>query len=249
MMRVIVMMMMVVMMVITDGRAASFRRAAAAASKGCGASRACRAGQERTPLDPHEPRADRRDEREAGKLDIVHGATHGRRRHADQACRDTDHRDRHQGLQHGGGERQDHPAPPRLLVGHQVGGDHRLAVPRAGGVEDPVGERQTEQRPHGAAVSPGRANRGPQPEIELRLLRHDPADDAVRRRRRRCRGRPTDPERRALRERRIERAQCQSAQRHGGRDGSERQDQYAGMVATRARHGHVTAIRLANCAP
>ena len=141
------------------------------------------------------------------------------------------------------GERQDDAAPPGLFVGDHVGGDHRLAVARAR--RHGRCRRETTDR---TAPTP-RCRRSwprescPQPAIEFRLLGHDPADDALRRRRRRRRGRPADAERRALRERRIERAQRQRAQRHGGRDGSERQDQ----MPARLRRNRVTGMSPRSC--
>ena len=110
-------------------------------------------------------------------------------------------------LQHGGREREHDAAPPRLLVGHHVGGDHRLAVAGPGRVEHAVQERKPRAAPTRRCRPPWRRARVAQPEVEFGLPGHDPAHNAFRRRRRRrgC-GRTADAERRGLRERRIDQA-------------------------------------------
>ena len=70
-----------------------------------------------------------------------------------------DDHDRDQRLQQRRGERQHDAAPPGLVVGDQIGRDHRLAVAGAGGVEDAVEERQRRSGPDRAAVGLGGADR------------------------------------------------------------------------------------------
>ena len=60
--------------------------------------------------------------------------------------------DRDQRLQQRRDERQHDAAPGGLLVGDEIGGDHRLAVAGAGGVKDAVGKGDRQQRPHRRAV-------------------------------------------------------------------------------------------------
>ena len=105
---------------------------------------------------------------------------------AEQHGGDADDGDGGERLQHRRGKRQDHAAPPGLVIGDHVGRDHRLAVAGAGGVEDAVDEGDAEQRIGGAAVGLGGADQARQLEIEFRLLGQDPAGEAARLRRRRC---------------------------------------------------------------
>ena len=53
---------------------------------------------------------------------------------------DDDDGDGDQGLHEGGREAQGEAFAQGLLVGHEIGRDHALAVPGAGGVEDAIGE-------------------------------------------------------------------------------------------------------------
>ena len=107
-------------------------------------------------------------------------------------------------------ERQRDAALPGLLVGDQIGRDHRLAVAGAGGMKNPVGERDAHQQPDRAAVGLGAADRAGEHAVEFGLLGEQPAGDAVgggRRRRPARAARRTDfararPRRRARRARR-----------------------------------------------
>ena len=117
-----------------------------------------RGRDERASLHPQQPHADKNNERIAQNLDRIDGAGHRggggieqRRRNAhDQHCDERLHQRR--------GKRQHDPAPPGLLVGDEIGRDHRLAVTRAGGMEDAVEKRQPQQAPGRAAVRLGRAD-------------------------------------------------------------------------------------------
>ena len=57
------------------------------------------------------------------------------------------------GLQQRRGKRQDHAAPPGLVVRDHVGGDHRLAVAGSGGVKHPVEKRRGPSSAHTALPS------------------------------------------------------------------------------------------------
>ena len=128
--------------------------------------------------------ADQRDQRVAGELDHPLGAAHLAGGGVEQRRRDADDRHRDKRLQQRRGKRQHDAAPPGLLVGDEIGRDHRLAVTGTGGVEDAVDERHAEQRPDRAAVGLGGADDARHVAIELGLLGEHPADDAVGRRRR-----------------------------------------------------------------
>src|SRR5262249_11374997 len=81
--------------------------------------------------------------------------------------------------------------------------------------------------------------------VEFRLPGHDPSDDAVRRGRRR--GRTPDAERRGLGERAVEGGG--GHQHKAGRHGGEQQPAPRPAAGKDLRHGHATAILLANWAP
>ena len=70
-------------------------------------------------------------------------------------------------------------APRGLLVGHQIGRDHRLAMAGAGGVKDAIGKGDREQRPHRRAVGLGGANGRGNLAIEFRLSCQQPSDNAT----------------------------------------------------------------------
>ena len=181
---VIVLCMMAVMM----------RRRHRGADRGRAMERLQRA-DERASLHPQQPQPDQDDERIAHDLDPVDRALHGRRGGIEQRRRDADDHHRDQRLQQRGGERQHHAALPGLLVGDQVGRDHRLAVAGSGGVKHAIEERDAEQGPGRAAVGLGGADRARERAIEFGLLGEDPAEHPA------GRGR-----RRALRPRHAERA-------------------------------------------
>ena len=133
----------VIMMRVPSCRRCSGRRRGADGLRRC----ACRAQrrQHARPFDPEQPHADRDDQRVADDLDPADRGLHGRRGRAQQHRGDADDHHRDQRLQHRRRERQHDAAPPGLVIGDDVGRDHRLAVAGAGGVEDAVEERQAEQ--------------------------------------------------------------------------------------------------------
>ena len=106
------------------------------------------------------------------------------RRAAPPRCR---RRDRDQRLQERRGEGQDDAAPPGLLIGDEIGRDHRLAVARAGGVKDPVGESESRTAPDRAAVGLRAADGAGEHAVEFGLLGEQPAGEAVGGRRRAAR--------------------------------------------------------------
>ena len=197
-------------------------------------------GEEAPALGVEKLRAHQRDQRIARDLDPPHRGAHRLRGRAEQRRRDADHGDRDQRLHQRGGKREHDAALPGLLVGDQVGRDHRLAVTRPRGVENSVREGEPHQQPCGAAVGLGVADRARQQPVELGLLGEQPAGDARRRRRRR---------RRALR-----RSEWILRERVGRADDESHADQREDDQVCLAppgqgRHGHFTAILLANCAP
>ena len=115
--------------------------------------------RKRPALHPDQPRADQRDQRIADDLDQALGVAHRRRRSrraAPPRCRRSP-------------PRRPPAASPRRTTARRraarshrwrpVGRDHRLAVAGPGGMEDPVQERDAEQRPDRAAVGLGGADR------------------------------------------------------------------------------------------
>ena len=172
------------------------------------------------------------------------GVAHLARGGVEQRRRDADERHRDERLQQRRGERQHDAAPPGLLVGDEIGRDHRLAVARPGGVEDAVEEGDAEQRPHRAAVGLGGADDARKVLIELGLLGENPADDAVGgRRRRRCRGRAVNGA--ALREGHIEGA---GRQQHDAAAANKRERDRRALTGNPGQ-GHFTDILLENAAP
>src|SRR5262249_27454528 len=138
-------------------------------------------------------------------------------------------------LQQCGGERERHAAPPSFFVSDEVGGDHRLAVARARGMKNAVGERNTHQPPKRRAVALGGTDETGQFAIEQCLLAQEPAEQSARRRL------AHGGERARLRERLlVTRASCQH---------SEDQDTEEQTRLGVARHGQVTVTRLAKLAP
>ena len=65
-----------------------------------------------------------------------------------------------------------HAALQLDLVGDHVGGDHRLAVAGAGGMEDAVGEGKADQRTRAARDPPHGLQRARQRAVEVLLLVH-----------------------------------------------------------------------------
>ena len=170
----------------------------------------------------------------------LHRVAHHLRRGADQNGGDGDDHDGGQRLQQRRGERQRDAAPPGLLIGEQVGRDHRLAVAWAGGMENAVDERDAHQSPIGRAIGLGCADEAGQRAVEQRLLGEDPAGDAGDRRR------AKGAERSGLRRRGV----CQRVRGQRQHQDHRRQSNAAGQPRPGAAlHGQFTAIRLAKFAP
>ena len=74
---------------------------------------------------------------------------------------DGDDGDGDQGLHEGGREAQGEALAQGLLVGHEIGRDHALAVAGAGGMEDAIGEADEEQGDRRRAVLPSSRARPP----------------------------------------------------------------------------------------
>ena len=127
-------------------------------------------------LRPQEPQAEEDDRRVARDLQPVGHPGHLLRGRADDQRRHADDDDRRQRLDEGGGE-GDGDAPLHAVArGEHVGGDHRLAVARAGGMEDAVEEGDAEEQPHRRAVLLDVAERVGEAPVELRLPRRDPGE-------------------------------------------------------------------------
>ena len=112
-------------------------------------------------LHPEQPRAERGDQRIADDLDQRTASPIVLAVAPSSTAAIADERDRDQGLQHGGGEGQHDAAPPGLLVGDQVRGDHRLAVTGPGGVENPVERRTSRTGPRPRCRRPWRRGSAP----------------------------------------------------------------------------------------
>ena len=108
---------------------------------------------ERAALAPDEPEADGGDAAVARELDPVGRAVHLGGGGVEDETGRADEGDRHRRLQQRREQRQQRAALQRTFVGEHVGGDHRLAVPRSGGVEDAVGEAKRDQSPDGPRVA------------------------------------------------------------------------------------------------
>ena len=108
---------------------------------------------ERAALAPDEPEADGGDAGVARELQPVGGAVHLGGGGVEDEARRADKGDRDRRLQQRRKQRQQRAALQRVFVGEHVGGDHRLAVPRPGGVEDAVGEAERDEAPGGAGVA------------------------------------------------------------------------------------------------
>src|SRR3954454_24834575 len=193
-------------------------------------------------LDPDQPRANERDQRVAGKLDHPLGAAHLPGGGVEQRRRDTDDRDRDEGLQQRRRKRQHDAAPPGLFVGDEIRRDHRLAMAGAGGVKDAIGKGDAEQGPYRAAVGLGGADNARHVAVELGLLGEHPADDAVGGRRRRGARRA---ERGTLREDDVEGARREQERGHG----RKQHERDRGALSGSPGQGHLTEILLENAAP
>ncbi|MFK4617309.1 hypothetical protein ABIF50_000586 [Bradyrhizobium diazoefficiens] len=121
-------------------------------------------------FDPDQPQAEQRDQAVARDLDHAFGLAHGLGRRIQDPGRDADDQDRDHRLHQGRGKRERDAAPRGLAVGDEIGGDHRLAVAGAGGMEDAIGKRDEEQRPHRRTVGLGGADGRRHLAIEFRLF-------------------------------------------------------------------------------
>ena len=198
----------------------------------------------RAALHPQQSHPDEDDQRVAHDFDHVDRAAHGRRSRAQQRRRYPDDHDRDQRLQQRRRERQDHPARPGFIIGDDVGRDHRLAVPRAGGMKNTVQERQPEKGPGGAAVGLGGADQARELAVEFGLLGEDPTQHAPDGRGRHLRTRRT--KRAGLRECAIDQA-CD--EQKAGNDADEQSDMAGRQPPTRGFQGHFTVILFANSVP
>ena len=126
--------------------------------------------KERASLHPEEPGADQHDQRVADGLDDAHRVAHRLGGRADQIAATRNQHHRGERLQQSGRERQDDAAPPGLLVGDEVRGDHCLAVARTCGMENAIGERDAHKSPERRAVALGGADQAGQFAVEQSLL-------------------------------------------------------------------------------
>ena len=193
-------------------------------------------------LGPDQPGAERRDQRIARDLDGPFSTAHGFGSGVEQPGTNPHDQDGNQRLHQRRGERQHDAAPRGLLVGDQIGRDHRLAMAGTGGVEDAVGERDRQQRPDRRAVRLGGADGRGHLAVEFRLLGENPADDAAGPR---FGGTLRGAERR-LRQHHMH----QPVEQHhpGHRRGAHHQAAREPRAGFRD-HGHCTVILLANIAP
>ena len=124
-------------------------RSVAAAPTLFGARSGAQFAQERPALHPEEPRAHQRrsarSSRSRSTTPRVLIVLRRSRRAAPPRCRRA--RPRPCACSSAEREREHDAALPGLLVGDEIGRDHRLAVAGAGGVEHPVGEREAHQQP------------------------------------------------------------------------------------------------------
>ena len=193
-------------------------------------------------LGPDQPGAERRDQGVACDLDRLFRPAHGPGGGIQQPGANRDDRHRDQRLHQRGGERQHDAAPHGLLVGDQIGRDHRLAVAGSGGMKDAVSKGDREQGPDRRAVGLRGADGRGHLAVKFRLFCQQPSEDAA-----------------------YLRLGCrQAAARRtdfgpSGADGAvERQNNENGGGADRQRarepggsrpHGHCTVILLANIIP
>ncbi len=98
-------------------------------------------------LGPDQPGAEGRDQGVACDLDHFFSPAHGFGGGVEQPGANSDNHDRDQRLHQRRGKRQRDAAPRGLLVGDQIGRDHRLAMAGAGGVKYPISKGYREQGP------------------------------------------------------------------------------------------------------
>src|ERR1700752_5294045 len=136
----VVMMVMAVMMmvaVVVMGMRASQRRLGA---------RGLQRLHEGAALGPHQAGAEGGDQAVACDLDRLFRPAHGLRGGIEQPGTDADQHDGDEGLQQRRDERQHDAAPGGLLIGDQIGRDHRLAVAWTGGMEKAGGKGERKKR-------------------------------------------------------------------------------------------------------
>src|SRR6185295_18606128 len=188
--------------------------------------------QQRPALHPQETQTDQQNERVADDFDHAHGITHDLRRGAKESRDDPNDGDCGKRLQNGGCKREHNAAPPGLVVRHQIGRDHRLAVARSRGMKDTIEKGDAEQGVGSTPVRLGGANEPRQHPIKFGLLCKNPAGEAANFGRRRAT---------------IEAEWL----RHRGID-HNKQKQKQTVQHTQSRQpvqGQCTRILLANCAP
>ena len=191
-------------------------------------------GGKAAPLCPYETRAEQRDGDIACDLDRLRGVRHLPGRRVEDERRDRDEGDGDQPLQQGGKGCKQQPALQLDLVGDHVGGEHRLAVAGAGGMEDAIGEACARQRKKGVRACFQRARGGLQLGVKLVLPGENQPGEAGRR----AGGLlPADGEGMALRERRMEH------EKQEGR-GARRE-----TPPTQGAHGQATMARVASFMP
>ena len=101
--------------------------------------------QELAGLAPRHQRAKQCHEREAHPFDLQRQRVHGGGRGPQDERYHAHDRDRDERLDERCGKAQSEAFAKRFFVGHDIGGDHGLAVPRPGRMKDPVGEAEPEQ--------------------------------------------------------------------------------------------------------
>ena len=100
-----------------------------------------RLANERPALHPQKPQPNDDDQRVAQRLDHVDRHLHRRCGRIQHRGRDPDQHHRDQSLKNGGGKGEHNAAFPRLLVGDEIGRDHRLAVTGTGRMKHAIRER------------------------------------------------------------------------------------------------------------
>jgi hypothetical protein len=133
-------------------------------------------------LAPGNDEAEQRNGDEAHELHVhgkpVHGGGGGAQHHAHRA----DDENGHEGLHEGCGEAQNQALAERLLVRHQIGRDHALAVPRSRRVEDPISEADHEKGAERRAALLQRMHVRLEAGVEAGLDGQDPGADVAGRR-------------------------------------------------------------------
>src|SRR4029078_9035371 len=135
--------------------------------------------QQRPALHPQETQTDQQNERIADDFDHAYGIAHNLRRSAKESRDDPNDGDCGNRLQNGGRKREHNAAPPGLVVRHQIGRDHRLAVARSRGMKDTIKKRDAEQGVGSTPVRLGGANEPRQHPIKFGLLCKNPAGEAA----------------------------------------------------------------------